>query len=196
MIKLQAAQRLMATHWWDALDAEQKKEYIKEHPDSKYAKESTKDSVEPKEPEDDDSFFEDDEPKKPEKKPESKDPKKPGTKPDPKKPGTKPDPEHDESLTRHLVKKGEKKGKDVFKEGGHEILRRLIDPMSLTDVGKKGELPELPSIFKSRKGKAEDLRKKLTKLRKQQKGFGKNVPEHLKKQVRDLSSKLEELEED
>lgn len=43
MIKLQAAQCLAATaEWWAALDEEQKKEYIEEHPDSKYAKEKPK----------------------------------------------------------------------------------------------------------------------------------------------------------
>jgi hypothetical protein len=48
-MKLNAAHRLLASEdWWEALDADQKKQYIKDHPGSKYAKDSIKeDSKEP-----------------------------------------------------------------------------------------------------------------------------------------------------
>jgi hypothetical protein len=122
----------------------------------------------------------------------------PEKKPAPKKSG-RPKDEEEKSLLKHLLRKGgaagKKKAMELLKKGGHEALRRLIDPLALTDVGKKGELPELPFKLKSKEGKIKDLQTKLTKLRKQQKGFGKNVPENLKKQIKDLSDKLEQLQE-
>jgi hypothetical protein len=212
MIKLQAASRLLA-NWWDALDEDQKEEYIEEHPDSKYAmgydgeddKESPAKSKPrslkegPKSPPkvlktpkalldgpkavapEDDSYFEDAEkPEEPKKK--------------------KWNPDEEKSLTKYLLHKGgdaaKKKAKELVKKGGHEMIRRLLDPLELTDIGKKGELPELPFKFKSKEGKIKDLQGKRAKLRKQMKGYGKNVPQKLKDQMKELSDKLEGLQED
>jgi hypothetical protein len=217
MIKLHAASRLLA-NWWDALDEDQKEEYIEEHPDSKYAmgydgededtpkhkpkprslKEGPKpppkvlktpkallegpNAVAPED--DDDSYFEDAE--KPE---ETTKPKK-----------KKWNADEERSLTKYLLHKGgdaaKKKAKELVKKGGHEMIRRLLDPLELTDIGKKGELPELPFKFKSKEGKIKDLQGKRAKLRKQMKGYGKNVPQKLKDQMKELSDKLEGLQED
>jgi hypothetical protein len=211
MIKLQAAQRLVAAEdWWDALDAEQKKEYIKEHPDSKYAKDHvdkaenkslTKGPKAPppvlKEPSalEHPDYLDD---KEGEDAKGDKEDKEEPVKPAQEKKPT-PKSKDEDRLIRYLLHKGgeagKKKAKELLKKGGHEALRRLIDPFEMTDIGKKGELPELPFRFKSKGGKIKDLQGKLTKLRKQQKGFGKNVPEHLKKQIKDLSDKLEQLQD-
>jgi hypothetical protein len=44
-MKLEAAQRLLASEdWWEAMPADQKKQYIKDHPNSKYAKDAIKDA--------------------------------------------------------------------------------------------------------------------------------------------------------
>jgi hypothetical protein len=202
MIKLQAASRLLA-NWWDALDEDQKEEYIEEHPDSKYAMGY--------DGEDDDTSKH--KPKK----------LKDGLKPPPKtlktpkallegpsgededsddttKPKPKKNPDEEKSLTKYLLHKGgdaaKKKAKELVKKGGHEVIRRLLDPLELTDIGKKGELPELPFKFKSKEGKIKDLQGKRTKLRKEMKGYGKNVPQKLKDQMKELSDKLEGLQED
>jgi hypothetical protein len=43
VIQLNAAHRLLAAEdWWDSMPADQKKQYIKDHPNSKYAKDSIK----------------------------------------------------------------------------------------------------------------------------------------------------------
>jgi hypothetical protein len=109
-------------------------------------------------------------------------------------------PDEEKSLTKYLLHKGgqaaKKKAKELVKKGGHEMIRRLLDPLELTDIGKKGELPELPFKFKSKEGKIKDLQGKRAKLRKQMKGYGKNVPQKLKDQMKELSDKLEGLQED
>jgi hypothetical protein len=254
-IRLNAATRLMASEWWDALSEEAQKEYIAEHPDSEYAqdhvqtgpgvkppvgdraigehpmgehpntgtpstdpdkpdtvnapageqrdykrghgnekrekkKEITKEPLVPQESEEseeDEQDDQDDQEKKPAK-PEAKKPKKKGW-----------DENAETNLLKYLlhksgrgVKKGLKKG---LEKGGKEALRRLIDPMALTDVGKKGTLPELPFRFKSKKDKVKTLKDQLSKLNKKRKGFGDNVPSTLDAQIKVLKEKLKALEE-
>jgi hypothetical protein len=193
MIKLQAAQRLLAdAHWWDALDEEQQKEYLKEHPDSRYSEHPTTHgpSETPKHPE---TPGQSGEPVKPKPVTPETDPDKPETVPN-KKPPKK---DKDDSLIRHLLSKGgalKKKAKEKLGEGGKGALTRLIDPFEMTDVGKKGVLPKSP--FKSKEEKIKDLQDKLSKLQKRKKGFGKNVPQNLLDDIAKLSEKLEKLQEE
>jgi hypothetical protein len=112
-IKLEAAARLTATHWWDALDKEQKQEYLSEHPDSKYAKQGS-DKTEREQLADDEVVDE-----KPKKAPKSKAAKS-----------------KDDSLTHFLYEKGKGAlsgiGRKALEKSKKGILHRLIDPMGLT----------------------------------------------------------------
>jgi len=151
-MKLEAATRLTATDWWDALDADQKKAYISEHPNSEHAKEG----VGAEEPKDDPKPLSDGlkapgplkEPPALEEGPGEEEPKeKPAPK---KKPKSK-----DDSLTHFLYEKG----KGALKDVGHKalekskkgILHRLIDPMGLThpkEVGPSKSKEPKPSSSK------------------------------------------------
>src|SRR5271168_414646 len=156
-IKLEAAARLTATSWWDALDTDQKKEYISEHPDSKYAKQGTgggpADKPKPLEnglkapgPLKEPPALEEGPGKVPDSPDETEEDVKPAKKEKPKK-------SKEDSLTHFLLEKG----KGALSDLGHKalekskkgILHRLIDPMGLThpkEVGpKKSKAPKSKS---------------------------------------------------
>jgi len=194
-MKLEAATRLTATDWWDALDADQKKAYISEHPNSEHAKEG----VGAEEPKDDPKPLSDGlkapgplkEPPTLEEGPVEEEPKeKPAPK---KKPKSK-----DDSLTHFLYEKGKGKLKDLghtaLEKSKKGILHRLIDPMGLThpkEVGPRSKKKPAAKVTP----KVKKMQDELTKLKTQQKGFGKNVPQKLKEQIKVLTDKLEELED-
>jgi hypothetical protein len=170
-IKLEAAARLTATSWWDALDKDQKQEYISEHPDSKYAKQGTgggEPADKPKAltegpkapgPLTAPPALEEGPGEVPDSPDETEeDVKKPAQKkPTPKKPKSKED-----SLTHFLYEKG----KYALSDLGHKalekskkgILHRLIDPMGLTHPKEIG-----PKKSKAPKSKSSPAKKSPTK---------------------------------
>ena len=185
MIKLQAAQRLSAaTHWWDALSEEQRRQYVKEHPDSEYAedyRQETKVKTEPKGwpyP-------------KVKQEVKKKAPVKPKVEPKPKaepkpKPKVKPQEDDEVTLIRHLLKQGdkdsEKKVKNLLKKGGHELLKRLLLTPEKKPVSRKpATVPKSKSEPKTTSPKPAATKPKINRL-------GKPAPSLLSTNVQHMAS--------